>query len=371
MNILVVCATIGTLVLYSTIQGKIMLCHSERIAFLFVYLILWNRICAIFLILLVVFIFSILSMAKCNGRNASTPYTIEEALPFSATNDENDDGGGGLSFVPPPQRLPLPSSSLKIAASLAEKSPFGCFLISLANIAATACQYQSLVYIPLSFQSIGKCTKILPTLVLRSMMFGSLPSLADLIICLVVLMGVFLLFIFPSYEIVYGSMGFLLIFVHSILDSLTMIIQEKMLLFKINVQHRTLGGSLGVLLIQSVSGLAISIIISLMLLPYDPNGWVLFSSIPWTLLFGLSLSSTFSQLLVLISIQRLTSIGHVLIMTCRHLFVIVASEALLHQDTLVCIQWIGVMMVIGALFLKAILSQIKKPTPHIHPKPLN
>ncbi|KAM0683809.1 hypothetical protein MDAP_000542 [Mitosporidium daphniae] len=355
INGVVAFAAIFTLVLYSTIQGRIMIHHGEDIGYLFIYLIAWNKIGTIALILLAILLSKMLTVGAYNDERYSKA-SIEDVIPlYQAEN---------LSSYSMPSGAPqFPFSSLKIATLLAKKSPFSCLLISLSNVAATACQYQSLIYIPLSLQSVGKCTKILPTLLLRAAMTGSLPSLLDSVICLLVVFGVLLLFLFPSNTLAYESIGGLFIFFHSVLDSMTMIIQEKMLISRIDPNFRTLQGSFGVLLVQSGSGLMLSAAIILVSSLYDPADALKFFSIPWILLFGLCISSACSQLLILISIQRLTSIGHVLVMTCRHFFVIVASEVLLHQSSLFFVQWVGVIIVIGALFSKAIVSQVGKSCP--------
>ena len=79
---------------------------------------------------------------------------------------------------------------LYTGGSFANVAPLYKYMgISLSNTVATYCQYEALKYVSFPTQTLGKCGKTIPVLILGTLVGGKKYDLSEVVICLVITAG--------------------------------------------------------------------------------------------------------------------------------------------------------------------------------------
>lgn len=63
------------------------------------------------------------------------------------------------------------------------------FSISISNTCATFCQYEALKYVSFPTQTLGKCGKTIPVIILSFLISGKKTSLTDIVVCILITLG--------------------------------------------------------------------------------------------------------------------------------------------------------------------------------------
>jgi drug/metabolite transporter (DMT)-like permease len=73
---------------------------------------------------------------------------------------------------------------------------YNYFLVSFTNTLSTYCQYEALKYVSFPTQTLGKCVKTLPVLILGSLLFRTKKyTMSDVVVCVMVTFGCAIFFI--------------------------------------------------------------------------------------------------------------------------------------------------------------------------------
>jgi len=245
--------------------------------------------------------------------------------------------------------------------------------VSVSNVIATTCQYEALKYVSFPVQTLGKCAKMVPVMIWGTFIGGKKYGLGDYLIALVVTLGctAFLLFGEVSSSAakkhngaggrdtsIYGMMlmGGYLGF-----DGFTSTFQD--MLFK-GYQMETYNQMLWVTMCSA----AIS---AFWLLGDSSLGAAIafVSRHPAAMsdIFTLSCSSTMGQLFILYTIREYGALVFATIMTTRQ-FISILLSCLLFFHPLSAGQWLGTVMVFGAIYYKS-FAHGKKKTPKEQPAP--
>jgi adenosine 3'-phospho 5'-phosphosulfate transporter B2 len=233
-----------------------------------------------------------------------------------------------------------------------------CAAVSVSNTIATFCQYEALKYVSFPTQTLGKCGKMIPVMILGLLLSGKKYGSKDFLSAIVVTIGC-VLFVLTG-EISKSSKedsiyGLLLMVGYLFSDGFTSTFQEKLFKgYKMSTYNQMLYVNL------------CSAIFSLITLLFSQE---LFPSIEFSLKYtdfmfnslALSAAATFGQLVILITIKEYGALFFATTMTIRQVVSIIVS-CFLFSHPLTWGQWMSSALVFGTLYYKDATKQ-----PHHHP----
>jgi len=233
--------------------------------------------------------------------------------------------------------------------------------ISISNSLATLCQYEALKYISFPTQTLGKCGKMIPVMIVGTIISGKRYSLKDYGAAFFLTLGCTLFFLLGDIGTSHSSKsdtpwGLFLVAGYLFCDGFTSTFQEK--LFK----GHSMSTYNQMLYVNLWSGL-----LSIIALVGADQLWdsIEFCFAHPSLFFmatGLSLCAMFGQLVIYYTIKEFGALVFSTIMTTRQFFSILLS-CLLFFHPLTPGQWIGTIIVFAVLYYKAVDH---KPH-HAHP----
>ncbi|GAM17083.1 hypothetical protein SAMD00019534_002580, partial [Acytostelium subglobosum LB1] len=227
--------------------------------------------------------------------------------------------------------------------------------VSLSNFCATWCQYEALKYVNFPTQTLGKCGKMMPVMLVGTFLSGKKYSFKDYAIALTITSGCMIFFMTGKISskdeddssTIYGL---LLMATYMFFDSFTSTFQEKM--FK----GYTMSTYDQMIYVNSFSAL-----ISLFVLIVNNR---LFPALEFTMQYQkllydstmLSICASLGQMVIYFTIKEFGALIFSTIMVTRQVFSIVLST-ILFAHPLSNLQWIGAIIVFGTLYYKAVEDQ--------------
>jgi len=239
---------------------------------------------------------------------------------------------------------------------------FNYSAISLSNTFATFCQYEALKYVSFPTQTLGKCGKMIPVMILGILISGKKYQWLDFLVACITTIGcvAFVLTgeIGYKHQVEDNMYGLFLMAGYLFSDGFTSTFQEK--LFR-GYDMSTYNQMLYVNLWSAVMSLA-SLLFS--------NE--LFSSIEFSMNHPdffvnsllLSAAASIGQLIILITIKEFGALFFATIMTIRQVISILLS-CLLYMHPLSWGQWFSAALVFGVIYWK----DASKPKSHHHHPP--
>lgn len=235
------------------------------------------------------------------------------------------------------------------------------FYVSLSNFTATFCQYEALKYVTFPTQTLGKCGKMIPVLVLGSLFYRKAYAWQDYAVGVSVMIGCTLFL--TTGEITAGKgaasdtpFGLFLLSAYLFSDGFTSTFQEK--LFK----GYTMSTYNQMLYVNASS--AILSVIALLF-----NG-TLFTAFSFALKYPsmlrdailLSLCASLGQMVIYHTIKNFGALTYSTIMTTRQ-FASLLLSSLIFLHPMSPLQWTGVSFVFAGLYYQGFVS---KPKGHGH-----
>eukprot|EP01101_Sappina_pedata_P004036 TRINITY_DN1648_c0_g1_i1.p2 TRINITY_DN1648_c0_g1~~TRINITY_DN1648_c0_g1_i1.p2 ORF type:complete len:350 (+),score=147.31 TRINITY_DN1648_c0_g1_i1:148-1197(+) len=223
-----------------------------------------------------------------------------------------------------------------------------CAGISLSNTIATYCQYEALKYVSFPTQTLGKCGKMIPVMILGIFFTGKKYGWKDFSIAAVVTVGCVLFVLSGTISSSTKSdsvYGLALMGGYLFSDGFTSTFQEYLFRgYSMSTYNQ-------MLYVNFFSGLVslLTLIVSGELLPA-----LEFSAIHVDFFVGsliLSVSAAFGQLVILWTIKEFGALFFATVMTLRQIFSIVIS-CLIYLHPLTIGQWLSSLIVFGALYYK-------------------
>jgi len=252
------------------------------------------------------------------------------------------------------------------------------FYVSLSNFSATFCQYEALKYVTFPTQTLGKCGKMIPVLILGSVFYKKAYTWQDYLVGVSVMIGCTL---FLTGKISYDDdkastpFGLFLLGAYLMSDGFTSTFQEKLFKgFKMSTYNQ--------MLYVNFSSVFLSIG-ALML-----NG-TLFSAFAFAMKYPamlrdatlLSICASLGQMVIYHTIKTFGALTYSTIMTTRQ-FASLLLSSIIFLHPLSTLQWVGVLMVFLALYYQGFMSPKKnhdnkgekdkekeKPIPQVEPTP--
>jgi len=223
-------------------------------------------------------------------------------------------------------------------------------LISLSNVVATWCQYEALKYVSFPTQTLGKCGKMIPVMIMGAILSGKRYNLDDYLSAFTITAGCMIFLLTGKYA--QGTprpdtpLGLLLILGYLFSDGFTSTLQER--LFK-GYNMSTYQQMLYVSLVSSLFSLAGLIIRDELL-----------SSIGFSLEYpsffmqslGLSLCAVFGVMVIYTTVKEFGALIFATIMTTRQLLNIVFS-CIIYANPITLGQAVGIAMVFGTMYYKS------------------
>ncbi|KYQ94175.1 hypothetical protein DLAC_04466 [Tieghemostelium lacteum] len=240
--------------------------------------------------------------------------------------------------------------SLKNAAPL-----YKYFGVAFSNFCATWCQYEALKYVNFPTQTLGKCGKMLPVMLVGTFISKKKYTLKDYAIALTITSGCMIFFLtgkistdnYAEDESNGAVIGLLLMAAYMFFDSFTSTFQEKM--FKgytmstqdqmIYVNSCSAIISLAILMVNGRLFPAIEFI--------SAHNGVLYDSTM------LSICASLGQMVIYYTIKEFGALIFSTIMVSRQVISIVLSTIFFHHP-LSNYQWLGAFLVFGTLYYKSV-----------------
>lgn len=264
----------------------------------------------------------------------------------------------------------LVAMAIAIAIMLWKKEPLKntapivtCSGPSLSNTIATFCQYEALKYVSFPTQTLGKCGKMIPVLILGIFFLGKKHTWKDFFIAFLVTVGCAAFVLTGEISDQRGidksdSMyGLFLMGGYLFCDGFTSVLQEKLFRgYKMSTYNQMLYVNL------------CSATISLTMLVVSGELW---AALAFSLKYpdfniaslSLSVCATAGQLVIYYSIKEFGALFFSTVMTTRQVISILLS-CVIYLHPLTVSQWLSALLVFGALYYKEAL--MKKPGGHGH-----
>jgi len=250
--------------------------------------------------------------------------------------------------------------------SFESKAPITKFAaVSVSNTIATYCQYEALKYVSFPTQTLGKCGKTIPVIILGMLIGGKKYNWKDFVVAILVTLGCLSFVLTGNIANKKGSttedstFGLMLMGVYLFSDGFTSVLQEKLFRgYEMSTYNQ-------MLYVNMWSGL-----FSLSKVVIDGE---LFESLEFMFLFPeflfdsvlLSMASTCGQLVILFTIKNFGALFFATVMTLRQIISIILS-CLIFMHPLTLRQWLSAGLVFGVLFYK---DALMKKTSHHHAPP--
>eukprot|EP01133_Synstelium_polycarpum_P010877 gene10877-12673_t len=236
------------------------------------------------------------------------------------------------------------------------------FGVSMSNFCATWCQYEALKYVNFPTQTLGKCGKMMPVMLVGTFLSGKKYSFKDYAIAVTITSGCMIFFMtgkISSKDDAQTPYGLLLMAAYMFFDSFTSTFQEKM--FK----GYTMSTYDQMIYVNSCSA-----IISLVLLMLNGR---LFPAIDFAMKYQgllydstlLSVCASLGQMVIYFTIKEFGALIFSTIMVTRQVVSIVLST-IIYLHPLTNAQWIGALIVFGTLYYKAVEDQKNRKHGHGH-----
>lgn len=231
------------------------------------------------------------------------------------------------------------------------------FFISISNFAATFCQYEALKYVTFPTQTLAKCGKTIPVLILGTLIGGKKYGASDYLVCVLITLGCTIFLLTGDIESKGADgdsiYGLILMGGYMFCDGFTSVFQEK--LFK-GYKMSTYNQMLYVNLCSSIISI-LTLITSGQLVPAITFSFTYPSFFAASL--GLSLAATLGQVVIYYSIKNFGALFFAAVMTTRQVFTILLS-CVVYFHPLSLGQWLGSFTVFGALYYKGYAKTRKK-----------
>jgi len=241
--------------------------------------------------------------------------------------------------------------------SLKNTAPLHKYLgVSVSNFSATWCQYEALKYVNFPTQTLGKCGKMLPVMIVGTITGGKKYGVKEYMIAVSITAGcmIFLLTgnIASKEGGTYAPFGLMLMGAYMFFDGFTSTFQEKMFkgytmstydqMIYVNLFSALI--SLVVMLFNGTFGAALKFTAEYPQLMYDST--------------MLSVSATFGQMVIYYTIKEFGALIFSTVMVTRQVVSIVLS-CIIYLHPLTAPQWVGFAMVFGTLYYKAMEDKKK------------
>eukprot|EP01103_Thecamoeba_quadrilineata_P018797 TRINITY_DN7372_c0_g1_i1.p1 TRINITY_DN7372_c0_g1~~TRINITY_DN7372_c0_g1_i1.p1 ORF type:complete len:365 (-),score=73.51 TRINITY_DN7372_c0_g1_i1:71-1165(-) len=234
-------------------------------------------------------------------------------------------------------------------------------LVSLSNTIATFCQYEALKYVSFPTQTLGKCGKIIPVMILGMSLSGKKYTWKEFFVALLVSAGCALFVLtgdIADHKEKSDTMyGLLLMVVYLFSDGFTSTLQEKLFrgtemstynqMFYVNICSATISLATLVFSGEFASSMEFS--------TKHPD--FLANSL------FLSLTSTGGQVVILMTIKEFGALFFATVMTVRQVISIILS-CLIYLHPLTTGQWVSAALVFGAIYYKD--TQMRRAHGHSH-----
>jgi len=234
------------------------------------------------------------------------------------------------------------------------------FFISFSNVSATYCQYEALKYVSFPTQTLGKCGKMIPVLILGKFILGKQYNWKDYTIAACVTLGCTAFVLTGDISDKKSNddsfFGLMLMGGYLFFDGFTSTFQEK--LFK-GFQMSTYNQMLYVNCFSGFTSLMI-LIMAKQLFPA-----IAFAGAHPDFFMqacGLSMCAVMGQMTIYYTIKTFGALLYSTIMTTRQVISIILSSVLFLHNLSVS-QWISAFVVFGALYYKARMKKGKSPAP--------
>jgi len=241
--------------------------------------------------------------------------------------------------------------------SLKNTAPLHKYLgVSVSNFCATWCQYEALKYVNFPTQTLGKCGKMLPVMIVGTLTGGKKYGVKEYLIAVSITIGCMIFLLTGNISSkeggTYAPFGLLLMGAYMFFDGFTSTFQEKM--FKgytmstydqmIYVNAFSALISFVVMLFNGTFGSALKFTTEYPQLMYDST--------------MLSVSATFGQMVIYYTIKEFGALIFSTVMVTRQVVSIVLS-CIIYLHPLTAPQWLGFAMVFGTLYYKAMEDKKK------------
>jgi len=231
------------------------------------------------------------------------------------------------------------------------------FGVAMSNFSATWCQYEALKYVNFPTQTLGKCGKMFPVMVVGTLVSGKKYTGKDYVIAVTITAGcmIFLMTGDIKSKPSEGNttlLGLFLMALYMFFDGFTSTFQEKM--FK----GYTMSTYDQMIYVNACSA---SVCIVIMLVTGTLGSAIRFSTEYPRLLWDstlLSFCSTFGQMVIYYTIKEFGALVFSTVMVTRQVVSILLS-CIIYVHPLTLPQWAGVAMVFGSLYYKALQDQKK------------
>lgn len=234
---------------------------------------------------------------------------------------------------------------------------------SVSNTFATFCQYEALKYVSFPTQTLGKCGKMIPVLILGMFLLGKKHTWKDFLVAFLVTVGCAAFVLTGEITDARGMdksdsvFGLALMGGYLFFDGFTSVLQEKLFRgYKMSTYNQMLYVNM------------CSATISLIMLVVSGELWV---AIAFSLKYpefnvsslALSVCATAGQMVIYYSIKEFGALFFSTVMTTRQVISILLS-CIIYLHPLTVGQWMSALLVFGALYYKEAL--MKKPHGHGH-----
>jgi len=237
--------------------------------------------------------------------------------------------------------------------------------VSLSNTFSSICQYETLKFVSFPTQTLGKCGKIIPVMIIGTLISGKKYNWKDYLYAFLISVGCAVFYLsgttaapnkkhHSENQVIKDEFyGIFLIFLYLFIDGFTSVFQEK--LFKrsnMSTNNQMLYVNLWSALISVVLLTWNGQIIECITFSMNHTDFFMMSNL-------LSLSAAFGQVSILLTIKEFGALVFSIVMTTRQLFNILLS-CLFFLHHLSWGQWFGTAVVFTVLYLEARKS--KKPS---------
>lgn len=236
--------------------------------------------------------------------------------------------------------------------------------VSVSNVIATSCQYEALKFVSFALQTLAKSSKVLPVMMWGSIVYGKRYKLSQYGEAVLIATGSTIFVVTGSVQsrtaaemasmaaLAYGS---LLMLVNLLADGLTSTWQDRLFVtYNMGTYEQVLYTTAASTVLSLFASVATG-----QLLPAVAFTLRHPQSLWW--LLGLSLNSFVIQIMISFTIKKYGALVLATVMTTRQFFSILLSSIIFLQP-LSLGQWLGLLMVMGALYRKTYDStQVRVP----------
>jgi len=222
--------------------------------------------------------------------------------------------------------------------------------ISLSNVVATWCQYEALKYVSFPTQTLGKCGKMIPVMIMGAILSGKRYGWSDYASALTITGGCMVFLLTGKYsqgeERPDTFLGLVLIAGYLFSDGFTSTLQERLFKgYNMSTYQQMLYVSLASSILSLLALMSQGELLSSMAFSFTyPSFFVQALS--------LSLCAVFGVMVIYTTVKEFGALIFATIMTTRQLLNILLS-CIIYLHPLTIMQWVGVAMVFGTMYVKS------------------